>query len=63
MAKQNLIQDKTFDFAVKIISIYKGLTSNNKEFVLSKQLLLSGTSIGANVNEAEQTLSINSPYP
>lgn len=57
MAKQNLIQDKTFDFAVKIIRIYKGLTSNHKEFVLSKQLLRSGTSIGANVNEAIEAQS------
>lgn len=52
MAKQNnLIQDKSFNFALMIIEIYQDLTAK-KEFVLSKQLLRSGTSIGANVEEA-----------
>ena len=49
--KDNLIQDRTFDFALKIIELYKDLI-NEKEFILSKQLLKSGTSIGANVEEA-----------
>lgn len=49
--KQNLIQDKSFDFALLIIAIYKEMISK-KEYVLSKQLLRSGTSIGANVEEA-----------
>ena len=51
MKKQNLILDKSFEFALKIIELYKFLLSE-KEFVLSKQLLRSGTSIGANVEEA-----------
>ncbi|MBI2269820.1 MAG: four helix bundle protein [Bacteroidetes bacterium] len=51
MAKDNLILDKTFDFALKIISLYKILTSKN-EYVLSKQILRAGTSVGANVEEA-----------
>ena len=51
MAKENIILDKSFDFALKIIFLYKDLIEK-KEFVLSKQLLKSGTSIGANVEEA-----------
>ena len=39
-------------FAIKIVNLYKDLTNNKKEFVMSKQLLRSGTSIGANVKEA-----------
>jgi len=50
----NLIASKSFDFAVRCINLYKYLnyTTETKEFVLSKQLLRSGTSIGANVEEA-----------
>ncbi len=51
MEKENLILDKSFEFALRIIELYKILISK-KEFVLSKQLLRSGTSIGANVEEA-----------
>jgi four helix bundle protein len=47
----NIIKDKSFDFSLSIIEIYKSMIEQ-KEFVLSKQLLRSGTSIGANVNEA-----------
>ncbi len=54
--KDNLIQTKSFDFALKIIDFYKILKSE-KEFVLSKQLLRAGTSIGANINEAEAAQS------
>jgi four helix bundle protein len=50
--KYNIIQDKTFQFALRIIKAYTFLTEEKKEFVLSKQLLRSGTSIGANVEEA-----------
>ena len=49
--KENLIQQKTYDFALKIINTSKQMQMN-KEFVLSRQLLKSGTSIGANVEEA-----------
>ena len=49
--KENLIQQKTYDFALKIINTSKQMQLN-KEFVLSRQLLKSGTSIGANVEEA-----------
>jgi four helix bundle protein len=52
MKKDNIIQQKSFAFAVRIVNLYKYLTSEKKEFVLSKQLLRSGTSIGANVEES-----------
>ena len=50
--KASIIQQKTYDFASRIIKAYKFLVSEQKEYVLSKQLLRSGTSIGANVEEA-----------
>ncbi len=49
--KENLIVDKSFKFSLKIIELYKFLNSK-KEFVISKQLLRCGTSIGANINES-----------
>ena len=54
---ENVIEIKSFDFAVRIVNLYKYLTGIKKEYVLSKQLLRSGTSIGANVAEAEQAQS------
>ena len=48
---KNIIQEKSFDFSIKTVQTYKSLV-NKKEFVLSKQLLRSGTSIGANIEEA-----------
>ena len=53
MKQDNIILTKSFDFAVRIIKLYKYLCSEKKEYVLSKQLLRSGTSIGANINEAQ----------
>ena len=50
--KENIIQQKSFVFAVRIINLYKYLTITKKEFVLSKQILRSGTSIGANIEES-----------
>ena len=47
----NILKKKSFEFAIRIVNLYKLLTSERKEFVLSKQLLRSGTSIGANVRE------------
>jgi four helix bundle protein len=49
--KQNLIQDRTFQFALDTIKLYTQMI-NKKEYILSKQLLRSGTSIGATVEEA-----------
>ena len=50
----NVIVEKSFDFAVRIVNLHKYLTREHKEFILSKQLLRSGTSIGANVSEAQR---------
>lgn len=49
--KESIVQKKSFDFSLKIISLYKKLQLE-KEFIISNQLLRSGTSIGANVEEA-----------
>ena len=54
---ENIIEKKSFDFAVRIVRLYKYLCDKKKEFVLSKQLLRSSTSIGANVAEAQQAQS------
>lgn len=50
--KKNVIQEKSFCFALRIVKLYKYLKEDKKEYVLSKQLLRSGTSIGANIEEA-----------
>ena len=54
---ENNIQEKTFSFAVRIVKLCKLLREQRKEYVLSKQLLRSGTSIGANVMEAQNAQS------
>ena len=54
---ENNIQDKSFCFAVRIVKLSKLLREQRKEYVLSKQLLRSGTSIGANVMEAQNAQS------
>ena len=51
---KNIVKEKSFDFAIRIVKLYKYLMDEKKEFVLSKQVLRSGTSIGANINEAQQ---------
>jgi four helix bundle protein len=48
----NVVQQKSFAFSIRIINIYKYLTSERKEYVLSKQLLRSGTAIGTNIEES-----------
>lgn len=50
--KDNIILDKSKAFALRIIKLYKYLCAEKQEFVLSKQILRSGTSVGANVKEA-----------
>ena len=52
--KENVVSEKSFDFAVRIVKLYKYLCDEKKEFVLSKQLLRSGTSVGANIQEGLQ---------
>jgi four helix bundle protein len=51
--KENVILNKSFEFAVRIVNLYKYLTTEKKELVMSKQILRSGTSIGANAEEAD----------
>ncbi len=53
MKQDNIILAKSFDFSVRIVNLYKYLYDDKKEYVLSKQLLRCGTSIGANINEAQ----------
>ncbi len=50
----NVIRNKSFQFAVRVVKIYKHLIDKRIEYVLSKQMLRSGTSVGAMVREAEQ---------
>ena len=53
MNEKNITLNKSFAFAVRIVKLYKYLCANNKEYIISKQLLRCGTSIGANINEAQ----------
>jgi four helix bundle protein len=55
--KENILKTKSYEFALRIIKLYGKLSSERKEFVLSKQILRSGTSIGANIEEANQAES------
>jgi four helix bundle protein len=57
MKGENIIKIKSYQFAVRVVNLYKFLVEDKKEFVISKQLLRSGTSIGANVREAEHAES------
>lgn len=50
--KENIVQVKSYAFAIKIVNTFKVLQQDSKEFVLSKQFLRAGTSIGANIEEA-----------
>ena len=49
----NVIENKSFQFAIRIVRLYKFLCEEKKEYILSKQLLRAGTSIGANVTESQ----------
>lgn len=55
---KNVVADKSYDFALSVIWLFKLMVSERKEFILSKQLLRSGTSIGALVREAEHAQSM-----
>ena len=55
--RENTVLEKSFAFAVRIVNMYKYLTEQKKEYVLSKQLLRCGTSIGANATEAQRAQS------
>ena len=58
----NVIYEKSFHFAIRVVMLYPFMTDSKKEFVLSKQLLRSGTSIGANIAEAEKAQSSSDFY-
>jgi len=51
--KEKILKKKSFDFALRIVRLYKYLEEEKKEFIMSKQLIRSGTSVGAMVREAE----------
>jgi four helix bundle protein len=55
--KKNVLKDKSFDFSIRIVNLYKYLTSTKNEYVLSKQLLRSGTAVGASIREAQNAES------
>ena len=55
--KESILKEKSFRFAVRIVNLYRYLCESKKEFVLSKQILRSGTSVGAMVREAEHSES------
>jgi len=55
--KKNILKEKSFAFAIKIIQLYPVLSLNRREYILSKQVLRSGTSIGAMIREAQNAES------
>lgn len=55
--KNNIVKDKSFAFAIRIVNVCRYLSTTKNEFVLSKQLLRSGTSIGAMIRESEHAES------
>jgi four helix bundle protein len=55
--KENVVLVKTYNFSVRIVKMYQHIATQKKEYVLSKQILRSGTSIGANVEEAISGIS------
>ena len=57
MTSNSLVYEKAYNFAIRVVNAYKYLKEDKKEFILSKQLLRSGTSIGANVAEANGGIS------
>ena len=57
MGKDNLVANLSLDFAIRIVNLYKFLCTQKKEYVLSNQVLRSGTSIGANLAESEMSQS------
>jgi four helix bundle protein len=57
MRNENVSKEKSMAFAIRIVNLYKYLCKEKKEFVMSKQILKSGTSIGANLAEAECAFS------
>jgi four helix bundle protein len=59
MDHKSIAYQRAFDFAIRVVNAYKFLTTEHKEYILSKQLLRCGTSIGANIAEANGAISNN----
>ena len=57
MAENNILAEKSIEFAIRIVKCYKYLTEKKNEHIMSKQILRSGTSIGANIHEGTQAQS------
>ena len=57
MAKENILKIKSFDFAIRIVNLYKFLKKEYNEFIISQQVVASGTAIGALIREAEHAES------
>lgn len=55
--KESILQRKSYNFAIKIIEIYQALVSERRNYTIAKQILRSGTSIGANIEEASGSYS------
>ncbi len=55
--KKSVLKDKSFEFALAVVRLYKSLIETKREYVLSKQLLRAGTSVGANIREAQNAES------
>ena len=55
--KENILKNKSYKFALRIVRLYQYLADEKKEFVMSKQVLRSGTSVGANIEESNQAQS------
>ncbi len=56
--KENILKEKSFHFAIRIVNLHKYLKKEHKEYILSQQIIRSGTSIGAIVREAEHAESL-----
>jgi four helix bundle protein len=57
MKKENITYEKAYKFAIRVVKAYQYISTEKKEFILSKQMLRNGTSIGANISEADGAIS------
>jgi len=55
--KNNVVRERSFSFAIRIVKLYQYLCTEKREFVLVRQVLKSGTSVGANIEEADSSIS------
>jgi four helix bundle protein len=56
--KENVLKEKSFNFAIRVINLYKFLKKEHKELIISKQIMRSGTSVGAIIRESEHAESL-----